>query len=88
MKCNIACRVGVAGGLQVKGSSKVLLAKAFTGTLAANRTHKVTLKLSSKELSTLEKALKKRKKVSAALEVVAKAGSQTANATKTFTVRH
>lgn len=88
VKCNLVCRVGVAGGLQVKGSRKVLLTKAFSGSLTANRARTVTLKLSSKQLSTIKKALKSHKKVSAAVEVVGESGSQTAKTTKTFTVRH
>jgi hypothetical protein len=87
IECNQACGVAIAGGVKVKGSSKLLQTKTVAKVLSSSRTVKFSLSFSSANLSKLKKALKKHKHVSAEVVAVAKNGGGTkAQAAKGFTV--
>jgi hypothetical protein len=88
-ECNVACAFAAQGGVQIKGSKKLLLTKVRSGSVAAGRSDKLSLKLSGSELNKIKTALKKHKKVTAEIEVAVKdqAGAET-QSSKQFTVKH
>jgi hypothetical protein len=88
-ECNVVCAFAAQGGVQIKGAKKLLLTKVLSGSVAANRADKLTLKLSGSELSKIKTALKKHKKVTAEVEVAVKdqAGAEL-QSSKQFTVKH
>jgi hypothetical protein len=88
-ECNVVCAFVAQGGVQIKGAKKLLLTKVLSGSVAANRADKLSLKLSGSELSKIKTALKRHKKVTAEVEVAAKdqAGAEK-QSSKQFTVKH
>jgi hypothetical protein len=89
VKCNVICAFAAIGGIEIKGSKKELNSKQASGQLAANGSKKVTLKLSSGQLKTIEKALKKHKKVTAVIVADAKdLAGKTVQVHSSFTVKH
>jgi hypothetical protein len=87
-KCNVACAFAAQGGVEIKGS-KLMLTKVLSGSGAANRADKLSLRLSGSELSKIRTALKKHKQVTGEVEVAVKdqAGAE-AQSSKQFTVKH
>jgi hypothetical protein len=88
-ECNVVCAFAAQGGVKIKGSKKLLLTKELSGSVAAGRAHKLSLKLSGSELNKIKTALKSHKKVTAEVEVAVKdqAGAKT-QSSKQFTVKH
>jgi hypothetical protein len=89
VKCNIICAFAALAGIEIKGSKKELDSKQASGQLLAGGSKKVTLKFSSGQLKTIEKALKKHKKVTAVIVAEAKdLAGKTLQAHISFTVKH
>jgi hypothetical protein len=89
VKCNVICAFAAIAGIEIKGSKKELNSKQASGQLAANGSKKVTLKFSSGQLKTIEKALKKHKKVTAVIVADAKdVAGKTVQVHSSFTVKH
>jgi hypothetical protein len=89
IKCNVICAFAAIAGIQIKGSKKELDSKQASGQLRAGGSKKVTLKFSSGQLKTIEKALKKHEKVTALLVAEAKdLAGKTVQVHGRFTVKH
>jgi hypothetical protein len=89
VKCNVTCAYAAIAGIEIKGSKKELDSKQVSGQLFTNGSRKFTLKLSSSQLKTIEKALKKHKKVTAVIVVDAKdVAGKTVQVHDSFTVKH
>lgn len=89
VKCNVLCAFAAIAGIEIKGSKKKLDSKQASGRLLAGGSKKFTLKLSSGQLKTIEKALKKHKQVTAVIVADAKdLAGKTVEVHSSFTVKH
>jgi hypothetical protein len=89
VKCNVICAFAAIAGIEIKGSKKELNSKQASGQLGAGGSKKITLKLSSSQLKTIQKAIKKHKKVTALIVADGKdVGGKTVQVHTSFTVKH
>ena len=88
VRTNEAGTVNVAGSVSVPGASKVYRFKSVKKSIGANKQTKIRLKLASKSLKTVKRALKRKKRLKARITVTARdAAANTSKKSTTIKLR-
>jgi hypothetical protein len=86
--CSVACEIGAVGQINITGVRKPYRTAVVYKSLAAGRPTTVSLRLSTKALNAIRKAIAHHKRVTAQVGAVTKQGTKTITASSSFRVRH